>query len=90
MRITKQDRIDQLESWLRQKDEELSKCRANREMQHEFYRDIRAKDRQLQDTLKAALGDIINRVDKAILRRRSTDTERAIKGVAKQALEKTK
>lgn len=88
MAQTKQQRIEQLELYLKNSQEEVARTNMIAQKNHTHYIKRLVKERETRSALKAALGDIINRIDKTILVRRSTDTERAIKGVAKQALEK--
>ena len=90
MRQTKQDRIDQLELWLENSKAEIAQMKAQQERASEWRRSIYQKDQETIRTLKEALGRIIKMVDRVISQRRSTEDERAIKEVAKRALEDTK
>lgn len=90
MRITKQDRINQLEREAAHFKEELEKAksRGKNNLEWSCYQ-LTERDKKLI-TCKEGLGRIIKIVDRAILKRRSTEDERAIKEVAKKALEDSK
>lgn len=89
-RFTKQDRIDQLESWNEHYKAEIERLK-NREATGIEWRKKRFEEEQArQDALKAALGRIIKIVDRVISQRRSTEDERSIKAIAKEALNESK
>lgn len=90
MRQTKQDRINKLERDVAHYKEELEKSRITAKRNQQWYFEQIAKQEAKLTTCKEALGRIIKIVDRAILKRRSTEDERSIKEVAKRALEESK